>query len=121
MSFTKLSAVAVLLSTGVLMAANYPASTWQAGSGAGKVTICHFSGHQGATRGDFVTNNSNTNPGGQPQCDIEGGNAITVSPSACANGHHAEARYRVYVPGRGLVLLTCDEGDAQADGAAPTH
>jgi hypothetical protein len=104
-----------LLSAGFFTAASNPASNSRSGSPSAKVTICHFEGHQGALSGDFVTNNSNTNPGGQPACASLGGNAITVAPSACWNGHHAVARYTVRVSGRGLVLLTCDEGDAQVD------
>ena len=87
MQSTKLSAVAVLVFGGLLMATNSAAANSALGAAPAKVTICHFNGHVG----DFVTNNSISNPSGQPLCDSKGGNAIQVSPSACKNGHQAQA------------------------------
>ena len=61
---------------------------------ADKVTICHFSGHEGTfvfegvqyTVHDFVTYYA------KPRavlCEQVGAQAITVSRQACENGHHA--------------------------------
>ena len=102
MSFTKLSAGTVLVFGGLLMAANSAAANSASAAAPAKVTICHFNGHVG----DFVTNNSIGNPAGQPLCDSEGGNAIHVAPSACKNGHQAEAR-------RETGFKNCDDGDNQ--------
>ena len=71
MSLTKLSAGAVLVFGGLLMAANSAAANSALGAAPAKVTICHFNGYAG----DFVTRNSISNPNGQPLCDFEGGNA----------------------------------------------
>ena len=68
------------------------------------VTVCHFHGHDG----DFVTIASEFFSGGNRVCDNQFGNAITVSESACANGHDAQ----VLNP-NGPRPFTCADGDDQ--------
>ena len=53
----------------------------------GKVTICHFEGHNGPTGSDLVTSNF---PALNSDCVVKlGGTLITVGQQACENGHKA--------------------------------
>ena len=99
MMSSKIAAVSVLLSAGLLLGATDNASLPKSSAELrfDKVTICHFANHVG----DFVTFNSQES--GNPVCDADGGNAITLAPSGCANGHKAFARFG----------KTCDDGASQ--------